>query len=185
MWLRPDVVGGDTDALATLQSLLCETLGYETPSARKRSLPFVPHFTLAHFDSLSAAAAAGDALTFEPVEFDVDAVHLLEREGHQGQFEVVEKVPLGRAPLWRLRRLFRRKRRFRGMPTKAPAWVADAMAERSSRRFRGRGKRRRKRRSAAERAEIAARTPEDIAAIRAARAAKRLAKEAGGASPDV
>ena len=173
LWLRPDVVAGDTDALATLQSTLCETLGYETPAARKRSLPFVPHFTLAHFDSLAAAAAAGDALTFEPVEFDVDAVHLLEREGHGGQFEVVEKVPLGRAPLWRLRRLFRRKRRFRGMPTEAPDWVADAMAERSSRRFRGRGKRRRKRRSAAERAAINARTPEDIAAIRAARAAKK------------
>ena len=173
LWLRPDVVAGDTDALATLQSTLCETLGYETPAARKRSLPFVPHFTLAHFDSLAAAAAAGDALTFEPVEFDVDAVHLLEREGHGGQFEIVEKVPLGRAPLWRLRRLFRRKRRFRGMPTEAPDWVADAMAERSSRRFRGRGKRRRKRRSAAERAAINARTPEDIAAIRAARAAKK------------
>ena len=130
LWLRPDVVGGDADALATLQSTLCETLGYETPAARKRSLPFVPHFTLAHFDSLSAAEAAGDALTFEPVEFDVDAVHLLEREGIGGQFEIVEKVPLGRAPLWRLRRLFRRKRRFRGMPTEAPDWVADAMAER-------------------------------------------------------
>ena len=152
--------------------------------ARKRSLPFVPHFTLAHFDSLSAAEAAGDALTFEPVEFDVDAVHLLEREGHQGQFEVVEKVPLGCAPLWRLRRLFRRKRRFVGMPAEPPDWVADAMAERSSRRFRGRGKRRRKRRSAAERAEIAARTPEDIAAIRAERRAKRLAKEEADESSD-
>ena len=120
----------------------------------------------------------------KPVEFDVDAVHLLEREGHGGQFEIFEKVPLGRAPLWRLRRLFRRKRRFVGMPAEPPDWVADAMAERSSRRFRGRGKRRRKRRSAAERAEIAARTPEDIAAIRAERAAKRLAKEAGEASSD-
>ena len=185
LWLRPDVVGGDAESLSTLQSTLCATLGYETPAARKRSLPFVPHFTLAHFDSLAAAAAAGDALTFEPVEFDVDAVHLLEREGHGGQFEVVEKVPLGRAPLWRLRRLFRRKRRFRGMPATPPDWVADAMAERSSRRFRGRGKRRRKRRSAAERAEIAARTPEDIAAIRAERAAKRRAKEAGEASSEI
>ena len=44
--------------------------GRGPPAARKRSLPFVPHFTLAHFDSLSAAEAAGDALTFEPVEFD-------------------------------------------------------------------------------------------------------------------
>ena len=129
--------------------------------------------------------AAGDALTFEPVEFDVSAVHLLEREGHGGQFEIVEKVPLGRAPLWRLRRLFRRgRRRFVGMPAEPPDWVADAMAERSSRRFRGRGKRRRKRRSAAERAAINARTPEDIAAIRAERAAKRRAKEAGESSSD-
>ena len=87
LWLRPDVVGGDADSLATLQSTLCETLGYETPAARKRSLPFVPHFTLAHFESLAAAEAAGDALTFEPVEFDVDAVHLLEREGHGAYVE--------------------------------------------------------------------------------------------------
>jgi hypothetical protein len=59
------------------------------------------------------------------------------------------------------------------------------MAERSSRRFRGRGKRRRKRRSAAERAEIAARTPEDIAAIRAERAAKKKRASETESSSDV
>lgn len=183
LWLRPEVVDGDEDSLSTLQSRLCETLGYETPAARKRSLPFVPHFTLAHFDSLSAAEATGEALTFAPVEFDVAAVHFLEREGRDGQFEIVEKVPLGRAPLWRLRRLFRRgRRRFRGMPTEPPAWAADLMAQRK--RYRGRSNRRRKRRSPGERAAIEARTPEDIAAIRAERAAKKRAKEEGGESSD-
>ena len=179
LWLRPDVVGGDENSLAALQSRLCESLGYETPLARKWSLPFMPHFTLAHFDSISAASEVGDALKFEPVEIDVSAVHILEREGHKGQFEIVERVPLGWAPLWRARRLLRfgRRRRFRGMLKEPPLWAADTMRERK--RIRRRGKRRRKKRSAEK---PAARTPKEIAAIRAERAAKKKAKEEAGES---
>lgn len=182
LWLRPEVARGAPGSLATLQARLCGALALETPDARSKSLPFVPHVTLAHFSSADAARAAGDALAFDAVEFDVDAVTLVVRDGADGQFEIAETVPLGRAPFWRLRRLARRAlgraapRRFAGMPKEPYAWTKAAMDGRRRSRFSANGERRRKRRrSPSERAAIAARTDQEIAAIRAARAAKRAA----------
>ena len=184
LWLRPDVVSpGRADALAALQAAICREVALETPASRARSQPFVPHVTLAHFESAAAARAAGAALDWEPVEFDVDAVALVVRDGPDGQFAVADRVPLGFAPLWRLRRVARRRAptRFRGMPAEPYPWTAAAMAARKRGRFAAK-RRRRRRRSPAERAAVAARTPDEIAAIRAARAAKK--RRADGAAGD-
>ena len=63
------------------------------------------------------------------------------------------------------------------------SWVREARKgayQKGGGRTQSRGRRRRPRRTAEERAAIQARTPEQIAAIRAERAAKREALEAGG-----
>ena len=46
-------------------------------------------------------------MQWTPVEFDVTEIYVLARDGADGQFEVVETIPLGPAPLWRVRRIGR------------------------------------------------------------------------------
>ena len=182
---------------------------YVTPSAREdverlrqlqdamqRALPecdhqqrdgvFTPHLTLAHFPSAAAAEEARESLGALRATFVVDAcVHLMRREGGAGQFERVSTLPLGRAPRVDgalLNGRWAGARPFDAMPAVEEDWIREARQAEKRRRGRaaGRGSRRR-RRTPAERAAIDARTPEDIAAIRAARAAKRLA---AAESPD-
>ena len=134
---------------------------------------FTPHATLAHFPSRVAAERARETLAtkWEPVSFSsVEAVHILRRDGAGGQFERAWTLPLGgTAP-----RHFDPPLRFAAMPAVEDEWVRQARKDAYRPGTRGRGgRRRRPRRSPEERAAIESRTPEEIAAIRAERAAKR------------
>lgn len=135
---------------------------------------FTPHATLTHFPSREAAEEAREALakSWQPISFSsTEAVHILRRDGDGGQFERAWTLPLGGTlppthydpPL-----------RFAAMPAVEEDWVRQARKDAYRPGMRGRGNRRRRpRRSPEERKAIEARTPEEIAAIRAERAAKR------------
>ena len=140
--------------------------------------------TISHFETRAAAEAARDALApvWTPVTFScAEAVHVMRREGGGGQFERCFTLPLGacaEAP-----RCFEPPLRFASMPPEEEEWVRQArkaaMVQNGRRGGRGgRSGRRRPRRTAEERKRIAERTPEEIAEIRRARAAKRAAAEA-------
>ena len=141
---------------------------------------FVPHMTLSHFDSLDEAEAARAALAprWRPIRFTLGggaagqtAVHLMWRDGGSGQFKRAASLPLGVAPDAPLPPLLDPPHCFPQMPEEEEAWVVEARKAAAKGR---KGRRRRSpRRSPEERAAVAARTPEEIAAIRAARAAAR------------
>jgi len=157
---------------------------------QQRGGVFSPHMTLAHFASREAAEAARDALapSWRPPHFSCEgSVHILRRLGGSGQFERGCMLPLGGGGA--RPRLFEPPLRFDAMPAQEASWVREARrdAHRTGggrgRAARGGGRSRRSRRSPEERVAILARTPEQIAAIRAERAAKREAREARGLDP--
>jgi len=170
----------ETAKLRELQGVLQAAIPCCDEQSRRGQ--FVPHMTLSHFESATAAERARDDLlesgSWRPVTFTIgdDAVHIMRRCGDEGQFEKVATLPLG-AGLSRAAppQLFTPPRRFSAMLTEEPEWVREARlaAKRQQRKGGGRGGSRRPRRSEAERAAIAARTPEQIEQIRAERAAKR------------
>ncbi|KAJ8606624.1 hypothetical protein CTAYLR_008380 [Chrysophaeum taylorii] len=169
LWLRPDVVGGDDSGespLVALQRKLRTALSQPEKN-------FVPHLTLSHFESAEAALRAAETLEWTPVDFVVDEVHVMARQGDDGQFTLYHRLPLGGCSLPDSEIL---PRPFRGMPAMPFEWTdqaRDLLRARRGRSSSGRPRRRRRRRSPEERARIAARTPEEIEVIRAERARRK------------
>jgi hypothetical protein len=99
-------------------------------------------------------------------------VHVLRREGGEGQFERAATLPMGGAAP----QFFEPALRFASMPAEEDEATRDARREAKQQPPRGR-RGRRPRRTAEERAAVQTRSPEQIEEIRAARAAKRRAAE--------
>ena len=206
LWLDPEVMESDNEAIYNLQSKLLAALPPTHPAPLPAQLTrFRPHLTLCHFPTLAAAdaAAAGLAGSFAaaPVSFEVAEAYVMERRGDDGQFHVVARLPLGggggggaqcpslleeaAAPV------NTGLLRFPYMPQEEAAWVREVRGEyKDGRTRRGRrggapggprppqqGSEPREGHGPARRGHTAD-TPEQIAEKRAARAAKRLALEA-------
>ncbi|KAL1499583.1 hypothetical protein AB1Y20_011783 [Prymnesium parvum] len=177
------------DALCDLQSALQAAV--PVCDDYQRFGGFTPHLTLAHFSSREEAEQAKAALvgSWVPVSFDCSAsVHLMHREGADGQFARAATLPLGGGASAGLPQLMEPAQRFPLMPAEEAEWIRDARLD-ARRRSPPRGsrsrRRRRPRRSAEERASIAARTPEDIEKIRAARRESRLLAEAAAKHKEI
>jgi len=163
-----------TEALQTIQAALQAAAPH--CNDQQRQGVFTPHMTLSHFSSREDAAAAKEELvqSWTAVTFNVDeCIHVMRRLGGNGQFERSCSLRFGRphAP-----HFFEPPRRFDAMLEEEEEWMRQARRDAYKRGGPGQGGRkrsRRPRRTAEERAAINARTPEEIEAIRSARAAKR------------
>jgi 2'-5' RNA ligase len=161
----------EMQALCELQATLQEAMPF--CDEQQKHGRFTPHMTISHFASRDEAEAAKARIEWSPLTFGCeDAVHILCREGSAGQFMRACTLSFGSAAL---PTLFDPPRRWQSMPMEEDEWMRDARRDAYRRGAQGRrgGRRRRPRRSPEERARVLARTPEDIAMIRAERAAKR------------
>jgi 2'-5' RNA ligase len=176
----------DTEALQRMQEALQASMPYCDDQQRKneggKRGSFTPHMTLSHFSSREEAEAAKALLapTWQPLTFScAQAIHLMYREGGGGQFERACTLSFGGEAM---STFFSPPRRWESMPAVEEEWVCDARKNAYRRGIgggRGGQRSRRPRRSREEREAIQARTPEEIAEIRAQRAAKRARLEAG------
>mgnify|MGYP003685214183 CR=1 FL=1 len=172
-------------ALVALQAALQAAVPGFDDQQRVGGSGFVPHMTLSHFDSLEEAEAARDQLraTWVAPTFRVGGlpelqatVHLIWRDGSEGQFKRAASLHVGSNPEGEnLPLLLDPPCAFAHMPRVEEEWVLKArLAGKKQWKKRKGGQRSRSpRRSPEERAAIAARTPEEIEEIRAARAAKK------------
>lgn len=85
----------DEQPLLQLQSLL-ENSFPECNDQRKNG-KYTPHMTLSHFPSLESAVEAKEIIKkwWTIIEFEVNEVYLLKREGDGGQFKIVATLKLG------------------------------------------------------------------------------------------
>jgi len=140
---------------------------------------FTPHFTLSHFDNLDDALAAKAEIESwwpDDVTFEAEEVYLLARKGYDGQFVKLATLPLGEGkdaqvhcpPL-----------RFEQMPREEADWIKEKrIKQKEKRKGWSRGRRGGSRnQSMTRKAPRLPDTPEIIAAKRAARKAKREARE--------
>lgn len=186
LWAAPSDPA-QLSALIALQSALQAAAPMFDDQQRVGGAGFVPHMTLAHFGSLDEAEAARAQLepTWQGPCFRVEApaaVHLIWRDGGSGQFKRAASLEVGVASA-APPPLLEPPAAFALMPQEEWEWVRAARRTGKKKTMWGRpAGRRSPRRSAEERAAIAARTPEDIERIRAERAAR---KSAGGAGAEV
>ena len=172
LWLSPEATD---DSLFRLHSHLLEAFpicrdGTSTPS-------FTPHMTLSHFETLQDALVAQQRIEADyeqllpQLEFDLDRIYLLRRQGDGGQFLRVAEVGLGkqgRSVTWDP------PLAFPDMPVTEEEWVyEERMKLKKRRNNNGRGKRGSSQRSRRPREPRIPDTPEVIAAKRAERKAKR------------
>ncbi|GMH93650.1 hypothetical protein TrST_g2926 [Triparma strigata] len=130
LWLKPTYPDTPTETLTTLQSILSSTLPYCTHQLKNGV--FTPHMTVSHFSSESAALSAGEEIEFEGVDFLVDRVYLMSRNGAGGQFKVGAEVVFGEEePI-----LHVEPKAFEGMPEEEFEWVAVERKELQQRRKR-------------------------------------------------
>lgn len=172
----------ETAALRELQAALQAAL--PTCHEQQRDGVFTPHLTLAHFGCRDDAEAAKERLSpWTSVTFSCEgSVHVMRRDGGGGQFARCCTLEYGLAART-LPTLCEPPERWTSMPSEEPEWVREARKaafKRGARSGGRRSSRRRPRRSEEERAAIRARTPEEIAEIRAQRAAKRARLELEG-----
>jgi 2'-5' RNA ligase len=202
LWAAPSDPA-QLSALVALQAALQAAAPVFDDQQRVGGGGFVPHMTLAHFGSLDEAEAARAQLQpmWEAPCFNVGApavLHLIWRDGGGGQFKRAASLevrggteagdgmgigtslglePAPSAPP----SLLDPPASFPLMPEEEADWVRDARRAGKKKTWgRPAGRRTRSpRRSAEERAAIAARTPEDIERIRAERAVKKVAAQRG------
>lgn len=146
---------------------------------RKVSGTFNPHMTLSHFVNLHAAQEAQATVESwwpSDIMFEVDRIYLLHRQGDAGQFLIVAEILLGSIEADNGTEipgviLHKPPRPFVHMPDTEVDWVREARMQLKKRRNGGRRGGRGRRRSGPRIPD----TPEEIAAKRAARKAKREA----------
>ena len=85
----------DEEPLVDLQSALVG--GFPDCNDQKKGGKYTPHMTLSHFPSLDSALEAKAQIEqwWKPVEFVVDEIYFLKREGDGGQFKIVATLQLG------------------------------------------------------------------------------------------
>ncbi|GMI11980.1 hypothetical protein TrLO_g5762 [Triparma laevis f. longispina] len=93
LWLQPEYDNETSETLVTLQNILQQTLPY--CHHQQKSGTFTPHMTISHFKSKSEAEKLGSELEFEGVEFLVDRIYLMSRNGQDGQFKKGAEVIFG------------------------------------------------------------------------------------------
>lgn len=165
-------------ALLRLHRVLEE--GFPMCKDQTKDGSFTPHMTLSHFANLTDASAAKKIIETDyneelpKLNFVLDRIYLLRRQGDGGQFLRIADVGLGKAgtiQFWKDEPC-----PFPGMPIEEKDWIYEERMKLKSRRNGGRGKRGggAKRRSwKTSRAPQVPDTPEVIAAKRAERKAKR------------
>jgi 2'-5' RNA ligase len=102
---------------------------------------FSPHMTLSHFENLQDALHAQADLTnngfsLDGLDFTMDQVYLLERQGDSGQFERLAEVGLGPDSTVTV---FESPQAFPGMPKEEVEWVYEERMKLKARRNGGRG----------------------------------------------
>jgi 2'-5' RNA ligase len=154
------------EPLVQLQALLEEQFPMCSDTNRKET--FNPHITVSHFSSLEDAENAKIEIEKwwpRNLLFEVKQIYLLQRKGDDGQFLKLATVGLGESSDVQLHNP---PEAFPGMPTQEEDWVREerlALKNRRNRKWRRRGPRGSNSRSTD--------TPEEVAAKRAARKAKR------------
>jgi 2'-5' RNA ligase len=145
---------------------------------------FTPHMTLSHFENVDDALAGQQILEQEfgelDLQFTLDRIYLLKRDGDDGQFLRVAEIGLGTgSDSSRLTRILDVPEPFPAMPTSEEDWVREERMKLKARRNGGRGRGRRSNRRGGKQQRPRSRepripdTPEVIAAKRAERKTKR------------
>ncbi len=172
LWLSPESAG---DSLSTLHQHLEEAF----PICRDAQPLFTPHMTLSHFETLQDALQEQHLMEQEykkallHLEFEVDRIYLLRREGDGGQFMRVAEIGLGsmgQTQIWDPPRAFPK------MPAIEEEWVCQKRMELKKRRN-GRGGSEISKLLPRPREERIPDPPHVIAAKRAERKAKREQSE--------
>jgi 2'-5' RNA ligase len=206
LWLSPDsyvsrpeedtnstsTTSGDTTStnsstlspLVQLQQLLEEAFPMCQDQSSKGGSAFTPHMTLSHFETLDDALRAQQEIerdyfassSSSSLEFRLDRIYLLSRQGDGGQFLRVADIGLGKEGV--VQQWLPSPIPFPAMPTQEDDWVhQERMKLKARRNGGGRNQRRggsNKRSTPRRRAEPRIPdTPEVIAAKRAERKAKR------------
>jgi 2'-5' RNA ligase len=177
LWLQPESsrVGGEEAPLLTLHKHLEEAF----PMCKDTFRAFNPHITLSHFVNLDDALTAKQQIQQDYpqlqdglLQFTVDRIYLLRREGDEGQFLRLAEIGLGADSSVEL---FQTPQSFPDMPISEDPWVHEERMKLKSRRNGGpkgawRTKQQRRERSRDPRVPD---SPEVIAAKREARKSKR------------
>jgi 2'-5' RNA ligase len=103
---------------------------------------FSPHMTLSHFENLQDAVLAqadliSNGFNLDGLDFTMDRVYLLERQGDSGQFERLAEVGLGPDSIVTV---FESPQAFPGMPKEEVEWVYEERMKLKARRNGGRGR---------------------------------------------
>ena len=171
LWLSPET--DDNDALHRLHHHLVEAFPICLEDTKHTQ--FTPHMTLSHFERLEDALLAQQQIEADyqqllpQLEFELDTIYLLRRQGDGGQFLRVADIGLGqqgRCVTWDP------PLAFPNMPVTEEDWVYEERMKLKQRRNK-RGKRGSFQRSSRPREPRIPDTPEVIAAKRAERQAKR------------
>lgn len=192
LWLYPDSAGtsssqdGDSSKEILPMVHLHKKLEEAFPmcfdlSQKAGGETFSPHMTLSHFKNLqdalhAQAALTNDGFSLDGLDFTMDRVYLLERQGDSGQFERLAEVGLGPDSTVTV---FESPQAFPGMPKKEVEWVYEERMKLKARRNGGRGRGGRGRNHRIPREARIPDPPKVIEAKRAERKAKheRLEKE--------
>lgn len=139
---------------------------------------FTPHMTLSHFESLDDALRAQEEIErnfsehLPQLEFLLDRIYLLRRQGDGGQFLRIADIGLGSVGI--VEDWSHAPCAFPDMPAQEDDWVyEERMKLKKRRNFSGRGRRGGPTRSAGRREPRIPDTPEVVAAKRAERKAKK------------
>jgi 2'-5' RNA ligase len=170
------------EPLIQLQALLEQE--FPTCTEQRKSGQFTPHMTLSHFASLEdaqTAQAQTEAWWPTNITFDVNQIYLLQRIGDDGQFLRVAAIRLGDAGISAGIDIHSPPEAFPRMPTTEEDWVREERMK-LKKQMNGSWKGRRRSRGGRQRSPSndsrgpisrSIDTPEEIAAKRATRKAKR------------
>jgi 2'-5' RNA ligase len=179
LWLHPDSSNTDENDDAIPLLALHQKLVEAFPMCKDQTKggKFSPHMTLSHFESLDDAMAAKKRIETDfpnpKLEFVLDRVYLLRRQGDDGQFLRIAEIGLG--PDSTVERLDP-SRSFPDMPTKEDDWVHEERmnlkARRNGRDRRGGGRLTQRRSRSRE-----PRVPDTLEAIATKRAERKAKRE--------
>ena len=193
LWLAPDSFYSDArggepeneqeDVKPLLQIHKALEASFPMGKDQTKGGSFTPHMTLSHFLNLNDALVAQRvieskyATQLPQLEFPLDRIYLLRRQGDGGQFLRMADVGLGKSGTYQY--WADQPRPFPGMPIKEADWVYEERMKLKARRnnggYRGRGGSRKQFRKDGHppRSQRIPDSPEIIAAKRAERQAKR------------
>jgi 2'-5' RNA ligase len=130
----------DEEPLVTLQTKLEKH--FPTCTDQRKQGSFTPHITLSHYANITDALEAKEQVEskWESTSFSVPEIYLLERNGDEGQFKILAKIPLGLEESDEVN-LFDEPLAFPAMPVNEEEWVYNermAMKNRRKKNFKRR-----------------------------------------------